>query len=448
MSTYFLVLRVIPTPLNEHRNEVEGALASCWVCTEDLISATNMAAFKVTQLHWQVVGIEDPPRVVTENDCGQNEGDLERYATAQGQGISITFEAWSKDGTTYRGPIGSKKSKDFDLGDYLSQMAELKRRGRCLHFDAGTRCTEPIDAHSIQKSGVLSLIAQSGHVYIPSRNLNDTRRSFGGVTFAKQGINAVSTFRGFCGKHDNELFEPIDNHALEPTPQQITLYAYRSLCREVFVKENAVTLFRSLTRLSKRNPANAAIFNSVLKGANIALEHLLRQKSKHEALLKSNSFDSMKSVLFHSHQKPFIVFSGLLFPDYDFLGNPLQDLSDHRLERHLVAFSFAPMSDGWGFLVAWHEDNSETCIPLVKSLATQISDGGNLGDFLFRFVVSSSENLAMSPTWWESLSESQRADIEQAASYGIKIFSPLRNDYLTYGLQSSEWEFDRVIENF
>ena len=106
------------------------------------------------------------------------------------------------------------------------------------------------------------------------------------------------------------------------------------------------------------------------------------------------------------------------------------------------------MSDGWGFLVAWHEDNSETCVPLVKSLATQISNGGNLGDFLFRFVVSSSENLAMSPTWWESRSESQRVDIEQAASYGIKIFSPLRNDYLTYGLQSSEWEFDRVIQNF
>ena len=448
MNTYYLVLRVIPTSQNEHVNEVEGAFAACWVRGDDLISATNFSAFKVKQLHWQVLGIEDPPRIVTENDYTASEDDLERYKAAQTRGLSIAFEAWSKDGKTYRGPIGLKKSQDFVLGDYLSQIAELKQTGRCLHFEAGTRCTEPIEAHSIQKSGTLSLIAQSGYVYVPSRNFSDTKRNFGGVVFAKQGINTVSTFRGFCGKHDNELFEPIDNFPLEPTPEQITLYAYRSLCREVFVKENAVTVFRGLSGLPNRNQANDAIFNSVLKGSHTALENLMRQKSKIEILLKSKCFDSMRWVLFRSHQKPSVVFSGLLCPDYDFLGRPLQDLSNHRLERDLVTFSFAPMSDGWGFLLAWYDDSSKTCMPLVRSLATQVSDGGNLGDSLFRFVVSSSENLAMSPIWWESLSISQRSEIEQAASYGIKIFSPLRNDYLTSGLEGAEWEFNRVTDNF
>lgn len=259
----------------------------------------------------------------------------------------------------------------------------------------------------------------------------------------------MSTFRGFCGKHDKQIFAPIDDFLLAPTLEQITLYAYRSLCREVFVKENAVTLFQELTKRLSGNEANRAVVNSTLQGSTLALKNLLRHKTNYELLLKSKCFATMKSVLFHSCQKPSVVFSGLLFPDYDFLGTVLQDLTDQSLERNLITFSFAPMSDGWAFLLAWHEDSSKTCVPLVRSLATQVSDGGNLGDFLFRFVLASCENLAMSPTWWEARSKTQRAEIEHLAAYGIKLSSRLRNNYLTQGVEGcSEWEFDRVIDDF
>jgi hypothetical protein len=55
----------------------------------------------------------------------------------------------------------------------------------------------------------------------------------------------------------------------------------------------------------------------------------------------------------------------------------------------------------------------------------------------------------MSPTWWEALTETQRAEIEQLAAYGTKISSPLRNNYLTQGVEGcSEWEFDHVVDDF
>lgn len=449
MNTFYLVLRVIPTPQNELINEVEGALASCWVCDDDQISASNLAAFKLRQLDWTVMRIEEAPVTVTEDDYRENETDFDRYKAAQIRGMSIEFTAWGKNGKIFRDPIKPKKSNDFVLDDYLSQIAELKQRGRCLHFEAGNRCSQPIEAHSIQKSGVLSLIARTGHVYSPSRNFSNTKRRRGGVVFTEQGINKVSTFRGFCGKHDKHIFAPIDDFLLAPTSEQITLYAYRCLCREVFVKENAVTLFQELMKRPSGNEANRAIVSSALQGSTLALKNLLRHKTNYELLLKSKSFASMKSVLFHSRQKPSVVFSGLLFPDYDFVGRPLQDLRNQSLERNLITFSFAPMSDGWAFLFAWHEDSSKTCVPLVRSLATQVSAGGNLGDFLFRFVVSSCENLAISPTWWEARSETQRVEIEQLAAYGIKISSPLRSNYLTQGVEGcSEWEFDRVVDDF
>jgi hypothetical protein len=449
MTTLYLVLRAIPSPENPYFNEVEGALVSCWVCNEDPVSAVAMSSFKVRQLNWEIVRLEESPINVTEEHYVDKEIAMERYRAAQAQGISIAFAAWSKDGKTSAGPIALKKSEDFILSEYLSKIGALKRKGRCLHFDAGTRCTESIDAHSIQRNGALSLIAQSGTVYVPSKNFGDTKRSKGRVAFAKQGISTVSTFRGFCGKHDNELFAPIDDFAFVPSTEQATLYAYRSLCREVFFKENSVALFRDLLNGPSNNKANKGVFDAMLKGSTFALKNLTTQKEKYDLMLKSKSFDRMKSVLFHSLQAPAVVFSGLLYPDYDFFGNRLQDLTDQSAEVGLISFSFVPMSQGWGLLFAWHSDSSASCVPLLRSLATEVHDGGDLGDLLFRFVVSNCENLAMSPAWWESLSENQQAEIANSANHGADVFSPLRSDYLTKGLENiSGWDFDYVISEF
>lgn len=449
MNTFYLVLRVVPTPDNQYANQVAGAFASCWVCHDDPVSAVTAASFKVRQQEWEIINLEESPNSVTEDDYMDKEIALERYRAAQGQGMSIAFAAWSKDGKTSFGPIELENPNDFVLSEYLSEIQTLKRKGRCLHFDAGVRCTESIDAHSIQKGAVLSLVAQNGKIYAPSKNFGDTKRSKGRITFTEQGVNRVSTFRGFCGKHDNELFEPIDNAPLAPTPEQVALYAYRSLCREVFVKENAVALFRDNPKNPPRNKANQDVFDAMAKGSQFALKNLYAQKEKFDLLFRSSCFDSVRSVLFHSLQQPSVVFSGLLYPDFDFLGNQLQDLSDHNGELDLITFSFAPMSQGWALLFAWHCDSSQSCVPLIRSLATRVYDDDGLGDLLFRFVISNCENLAISPTWWESLTEDQRGEITNSANHMADVFSLPRSDYLTKGLEAiAEWEFDYVLPGF
>lgn len=445
MDTFYLVIRVIPSEENPHLNEVEGALVSCWVCSENSVSALALANFKVRQLHWEIVGLEESPIKVTEEQYLEKEGALERYKFGQVGGMSMAITGWSRDGKSSWGPVKLKNSNDFVLSDYLSEIGDLRRKGRCLHFDAGERCTESVDAHSIQKNGALSLIAQSGRVYVTSKNFSDTKQNKGGMAFTKQGVGKVSTFRGFCGKHDNELFEPIDNSPLASTQEQITLYAYRSLCREIFVKENSVALFQNYSRNHRDNRANRGIFDAMLKGSTFALRNLMAHKGKYDLLLSSKSFGNIKSVLFHSLQAPSVVFSGLLYPDYDFMGRRLQDLSDHTSELDLITFSFAPMSQGWCFLFAWHVDSSQNCVPLIRSLATVAHESGALGNSLFRFVVSSCENLAMSPVWWESLTDEQRAEVTRSANHGANVFSPLKSDYLVSGLENiAGWEFDYV----
>lgn len=144
--------------------------------------------------------------------------------------------------------------------------------------------------------------------------------------------------------------------------------------------------------------------------------------------------------------EPAVVFSGLFFPDFDFLGRQLQDLSDHSTTLDLLTFSFVPMDQGWGILFAWLSESSGACVPFMKSLATRIYEDGKLGDHLFRLVILSCENMAMRPQWSESLAERARIAITKAASYGADTFASIRHDYLARGLENiSGWKFDSVI---
>ncbi|TPQ25920.1 hypothetical protein, partial [Methylomonas koyamae] len=132
------------------------------------------------------------------------------------------------------------------LKDYIGEIKRQTNRGRCLHYLNGERCNEIISAHSIQKKGQLSLIAEDGHVYRLSTDQAILQRTGGVPDFKKVGVNRASTFLGFCKHHDNKLFERIDNFSLGPAKEQIALYAYRCLCREYFVKENAVAVLRKM----------------------------------------------------------------------------------------------------------------------------------------------------------------------------------------------------------
>ncbi len=104
------------------------------------------------------------------------------------------------------GPVEHKPSYNPDLSSSLSEIKRNKNKGRCLHFDAGTRCNEYINAHSIQNKGQLVKIVDKGHVYTLSNSFTDIRKYKGKLCYKKFGINKVSTFLGFCKNHDNELF--------------------------------------------------------------------------------------------------------------------------------------------------------------------------------------------------------------------------------------------------
>ncbi len=154
-----------------------------------------------------------------------------------------------------------------------------------MHYENGLRCNEIIKAHSIQKNKSLSAIAQHGHVYKISSDIGSLKMNKGRLTYKKYGINKVSTFFGFCKNHDNELFEPIDNELLIPTDQQILLYSYRSLCRELFVSENALELVKNKLENGVNQDAIKKMFSGYVTGKSFGLKNLNRHKLEYDKSL-------------------------------------------------------------------------------------------------------------------------------------------------------------------
>ncbi|EHP87181.1 hypothetical protein GeomeDRAFT_1520 [Geobacter metallireducens RCH3] len=420
----------------------------CWILETDPEVAFAKATFQVSKYDWLITGVETPPIEVTqENFVGEDIG-AEQYAKAQQEGLAFFYVGWARDKKTSVEPITIRPSFKPNVESHLRKQKQEKNRGRCLHYDGGVRCREYINAHSIQKNQALSAISRDGHVYTPSANMTTLRENRGAPAYELNGIGTVSTFLGFCKKHDNELFAPIDNSLLLPTNEQVFLYAYRSICREVFVKDNALNL---ITHKINDIPANNFLrghLEAFKAGTEIGFKNLKRHKSNYDDSLRKSAFNDIKHALFTFKGAPPIAFSGLFYPDYDFKGTQLQYLADHRNDFDLITFCSAPMAKGWGFLFAWHHTSSQICNRFLSSLFEEMSTGSRVADMLFRLVISACENHAISPIWWEQLPKDHKEEISRTFGCTVSSFSPTKATYLAKGLEGiAEWDLSSVITN-
>ena len=352
----------------------------------------------------------------------------------------------ARDGKTNMGPIELKPKRAIDISSFIKERKRNRLRGRCFHYAAGVDCSDYSMAHSIQKNKLLSEIAINGHVYGLSHDFGAIKRNSGRKLYKKIGINEISTFLGFCNRHDNELFRPIDDHALIPTKEQVLLYGYRSLCKELFVKQNSIdNLITTLEGVE--NSAIRDMLLGMVAGTYIGLKGLETHKSYYDETLKNSQFEEVKYVLFQSTNKPNIVFSGLIYPDYDFLGNHLQDLGAPDSKLEFIAYCSAWTERGWGFLFTWHSTSTTICEKFIDTLRKAAMQKGNYNDYLFRLAVGC-ENHAISPVWWECLPDESKKKIIDRFTEITDIHAEIDNTYLANGLEEiSDWKFCEIISN-
>ncbi len=257
----------------------------------------------------------------------------------------------------------------------------------------------------------------------------------------------MSTFHGFCGKHDNEVFHPIDDYPFSDNDEQAMLYAYRALCKEIYTKQNAYQLVVvGYDSISNEESKEDLRYHAI--GQYSGLCSLKKAKSFYDTSLREKKYSDAHYVLFTFSGKMNVVFSSLIEPDYDFSGNMLQALGDLSVDLQLITYSSVWISDNeWGFLFSWHKEYDEICLKYIQNLLESCHTLSDFTDYLFRLTIVC-ENSAFSPSWWESLSDQQRISITDYSNSIIDIYSELPNDYLAQGLEGiCGWNVSSVKTN-
>ena len=119
------------------------------------------------------------------------------------------------------------------------RLKAIRGRRGCLHFEAPNACSRSfILARSVQKRA-LKQIARDGKVYQFTGEFGTLVKTGGRVAAGLVGVHRATVFGGFCDRHDNDLFKPIDASPLNVDELTAALHFYRAVCREVWVRENA-----------------------------------------------------------------------------------------------------------------------------------------------------------------------------------------------------------------
>lgn len=328
---------------------------------------------------------------------------------------------------------------------HQASMKLSNRKGRCLHFSNGLQCNEIISAHSIQKRGQLGLIAESDHVYRLSADLSILKKNGGRPLPKKTGVNRASTFRGMCKHHDNKLFSLIDDRPLAVDHHQVALYAYRSICREYFFKENASPNLTSLLEQPGLTSYQSQLLTDAAYGQYLGFERLKRHKLIYDRCLSGDDFTGLKFIIFESTSRCSLQVSGLIFPVFDFQARQLQDLGPETKDLDLLVFFTAPTEHGWAFVLAWHESSDLSCQRFKYSLAESVRDGGKIEDILLRFSLACCENHAIRISWWDSLPTVARNQALDLMAYMADPTLEIRSDYLAAGCEGlADWSFASV----
>lgn len=300
----------------------------------------------------------------------------------------------------------------------VSRMRSNFAKGTCMF--PGSACdATPIRSHTISKSNYLVAIAEDNHVLQmqPDYWAVERNKLF---TYRKTSLNSATTFPGYCGLHDAEMFRCLDIEIFGATPEQLFMQAYRAHARELYCK-NAQILSslnpKDIERIrGESDPANASIaeFNfHHLISSQVGLRDAFIQHERLEAQLEYRDFRRLRSCVipFHTANGPIIASAGSFLPDFDALGARLQDLGDASVVLNPLHYSILPGATVSYAVLSFLDTESNG----PKQFIDSILAAKNLGDLVVWTAMINIENTVLRPSWWESLPVHQKHTFHASA---------------------------------
>lgn len=328
---------------------------------------------------------------------------------------------WCGSGKKYKHcHLGHKEKRPLNIWQAEQQLSKIYSSKECLAPDAlKSECSSVVKAHTVDRSGSLQQIARKGHVYnltfTPSRMKESNGKSIPQLV----GINVASTFSGFCKYHDNAIFSKIEDILFQASPEQCFLLAYRALARELFMKRAQVKSLSLMEKIIRDKPPPQQLFyreymDPYAKGVRLGLRDVLHHKSLYDKTLLSGDFSKVQACVLELSRPPLVMCSAAVSPEYDFNKNELPNRIGVDIQQIPYYITFSSFCRGdKGFIVfTWLSDSELSCRMFIESLISIPHD--RLTDALVRFFFEYSENLHISPDWWDNLTpEKQNALINK-----------------------------------
>jgi hypothetical protein len=316
------------------------------------------------------------------------------------------------------------------------------RKKYCLHPRSGSECSgDIVRAHSIQKGGGLSRIARNGEVYCFKEDLGGLYHSPGRIKPQLVGNRLASTFTGFCGFHDRSAFATIETRPFACEPEQVFLLAYRALCSELFHCRHKLEAFSDWRKLLVGLPkAEVQTYEQLLHEEQTMVEIRLKNLEEHKrqsdkSMLERDFSDYMFYVAF-THEIPDILCSALVVPQSDFTGNQMESLNEDNTFRY-CAFSIIGCENGGAVIFSGSKDKSPSVLQLIQSFC-RIPDSQS-PDAIVRFAFEFSNNVCISPSWWERLDVPSKERLIDRAQSG-HLTERRKDCLIDDGVKVASWE--------
>jgi hypothetical protein len=290
------------------------------------------------------------------------------------------------------------------------------RRSCCSYADdVGNPCAGSIiNSHTVQKEGGLRAIARSGKVYSLIPVYGRLAANDGKLEPNLVGISDASVFAGFCAKHDNDLFRPIEGSDCTIGPREALLFAYRAACYEAFMKRAQLSIAPLYARLDEGKPVDEQEYVQTIAHAfatnSVKGEQATRsRKAAYDQRIRTNDVSD-----FHYSWVRFdgllpIACCGAFLPDNDLAGNRLQRIGHGYDDYDQVTISITSYNGRSVLVLGWTSATDGPAAKFAKSfMALHDADKASCA---VRLPLEYLENSFLEPDWWESLDAIEKEDI-------------------------------------
>lgn len=349
----------------------------------------------------------------------------------------------------------NKKLQELGIRAFYTDM---EQKSQFCFIDKD--CDKIIDAHSIQKNGELSLIAQDGKVFHFIQNVQN-----GGKEKNEIEITKASTFKGFCHKHD-QIFEPIDKNKYKSVEQKYFLYSFRSFAYSYHnIKSFKDYFLNFITETtSNLNP----ILDSI-KGIADSIGMELPEELNKSAIpeISKEQIEALEIERFEKHRKLFIEFiNNNSYSELEYLVYEKDFLCPMACSSWMVLH----IQFGNGFLITSDENTPYYGFPIIISvipsenktkiiLARFKADNGSELIFnqwrnitsdtekfekeLSKLIIENVENFYLSPIFWSKLSDSEKTKIINAVTVEKTKFPEKRTNFEMINFFDKKYQVNR-----